>query len=84
MTIKQKIIGKSLVTSLLVAAVGLLSAMSMLRIGNILSTTVVTELRETTDSDQLQGAASTIDGLIDELGAAEQNHQPIDDVRLVA
>jgi PAS domain S-box-containing protein len=83
MTIKQKIIGKSLATSLLVAVVGLLSAMSMLRIGNILSTTVGTELRETNDSDQLQGAASTIDGLIDELGAAEQNHQPIDDVRLV-
>jgi PAS domain S-box-containing protein len=84
MTIKQKIVGKSLVTSLLVAAVGLLSAMSMLRIGSILSTTVVTELRETADLDQLHGAASTIDGLIDELSAAEQNHQPIDPVRLAA
>ncbi len=83
MTIKQKIIGKSLVTSLLVAAVGLLSALSMRRIGNILSATVMTELRETADSDRLQGAASTIDRVIDEQSAAEQSHQPIDDVRLV-
>jgi PAS domain S-box-containing protein len=84
MTIKQKIIGKSLVTSFLVAAVGLLSALSMLRIGNTLSATVATELHESSDADQLQGAASTIDGLIDEYYAAVQNHQPTNAVRLVA
>jgi len=72
------------VTSLLVAAVGLLSAVSMLRIGNLLSATVATELRETSDADHLQGAASRIDGRIDEYCAAVQNHQPTDPVRLLA
>jgi PAS domain S-box-containing protein len=84
MTIKQKIVGKSVVTSLLVAAVGLLGAASMLQISNNLRTTVATELHDSIDSDQLQGAASTIDGLIDEYGAAVQNHQPADSARLVA
>lgn len=84
MTITQKIVGKSLVTSLLVAAVGLVSAVSMLRIGYVLSATVASELRGTSDSDQLQEAASTIDRLIDKQRAAVQNHQPINVVRLIA
>ena len=84
MTIKQKIVGKSLGTALLVAAVGLLSAASMYRIGRTLRTTVVAELRETSDIDRLQESAAKIDGLIDNYGAARQNHLQIDAVRLEA
>ena len=82
MTIKQKIVGKSLVTSLLVAAVGLLSAASMLHIGNILRATVATELRESSDADQLQGAATKIDETIDNYLAAVHENRQSDAVRL--
>ena len=84
MTIKQKIVGKSLGTALLVASVGLLSAASMFRIGNTLRTSVVTELRESDDVDQLRGAAVRIDRTIDEYCAARQSHQQTDAVRLGA
>jgi PAS domain S-box-containing protein len=84
MTIKQKILGNSLGTALLLVAVGLLSALSMVRIGRALHTIVTTELRETIDAGQLQGAASDIDGDIDKYFAAVQNHQPIDVAPLVA
>ncbi len=78
MTIKQKIVGKSLATSLLVAAVGLFSAISMLRVGTILNATVATELRETRDSDELQGAAANIDGAVDNYLAAMHEHRQTD------
>ena len=82
MTIKQKIVGKSLVTSLLVAAVGLLSAVSMLRIGSILRATVATELHESSETDQLQAAATKIDETIDNYLAAVHENRQSDTVRL--
>ncbi len=81
MTIKQKIVGKSLATALLVAAVGLFSAVSMFRIGRTLRATVVTELRETSDIDRLEESAAKIDGIIDNYGVARRDHQQTDAIR---
>lgn len=57
MTIKRKIIGNTVGSALLVAAVGLLSAAGMLRIGNALRVMQVTESGRFRDVAQLESAA---------------------------
>src|ERR1700733_13919637 len=74
MTIKQKIVGKSLASSLLVACVGVLSAMSMLRIGSTLRTVEIANLSVAHSADTLEGAAATIDQGMDAYRAAV--HKP--------
>jgi PAS domain S-box-containing protein len=84
MTIKQKIFGKSLGSALVVAAVGLLSAVSMLRMGRTLHTIEGTWLRDTRDADLLEGAAANIDQIIDGYAIALRNRQQTEVGRLRA
>ena len=84
MTIKQKIVRNSLGSALLVVAVSLLSASSMLRIDNSLRTTVTTELRENSDADQLQGAAGEIDHVVDNYLSDMRAHRQDEAVGLKA
>jgi PAS domain S-box-containing protein len=81
MTIKKKIVGNALASSLLVAAVTLLSAVGMIHIKSTLRTIGATALRETFDAGQLEGAASKIDHTLDEYRAAVHDHRQTEVLR---